>query len=138
MNNITQEIIEAALTRALIIQDTSEEFIEVASAINDFVRNKLEDERGIDIDSNRRIPLDDIPYGEEVIRVENELHNVNSAISHLEQIADGEIPATAEFTEKFQEIIEDLDSAEGTLGDVCAEEIIKASEKSDEDKGFYL
>ncbi|MEQ9901747.1 hypothetical protein ABRP59_19220 [Pectobacterium punjabense] len=136
MSDITQQEIVEALDRAQALKEMSEEFINVAGNINDAVERKLEEERGIDIDSNRWIPLDDIPFGEEVIRVKDELPTVESAISTLEFIVEGKVSVT-ELGEKFQGVIDDLDNVEGTLQDVCAEDIIKAQEGSDEDFNGY-
>ncbi len=108
MSDVTQQEIVEALERAQALKEMSEEFINVAGSINDAVESRLEEERGIDIDSNRWIPLDDIPYGEEVIRVKDELPNVESAISTLEFIAEGKV-STAELGEKFEEVNDDLD-----------------------------
>ncbi len=136
MSDITQHEIAEALDRAQALKEMSEEFIDIAGNINDAVESKLEEERGIEIDSNRWIPLDDIPFGEEVIRVKDELPNVEAAISTLEFIAEGKV-STAELGEKFQEVIDDLNNAEGTLQDVRAEDIIKAQEGCDEDFNGY-
>lgn len=126
MNDAVQQEIENELERAQTLKEKSDEFIDLAGGINNAERIRLEIERDIDIDSRRYVPLDDILYGEEVIRVEEELPALESAIHTLQSIAEGYVPA-AEIVEKFQDAIEDLNRIEGTLEDVRAEDVIKAS-----------
>lgn len=136
MNDITAQEIDDALERAQKLRETSEEFIDIADGINNTARIKLEEERGIDIDSTRWVPLDDIPLGEEVFRVEDDLPSLDAVIQTLENLTEGKIP-TAEVTEKFQMVIEELDTIESTLQDVGAEEVIKASLVSVDSDFFY-
>ncbi len=137
MSNITAQDIDDALERAQSLKETAEEFIDIADGINNAARIRLEDERGIDIDSTRTIPLDDIPLGEEALRVKDDAPGVDAAIQMLEDLAEGKIPAT-EVNEKFQEAVGDLDTLDSTLQDVGAEEVIKASQSSDYDNDFYV
>lgn len=136
MNDVTAQEIDDALERAQKLKETTEEFIDIADGINNAARIKLEEERGIDIDSTRWVPLDDIPLGEEVIRVKDDLPSLDVVIQTLENLTEGKIP-TAEVTEKFQMVIEELDTVESTLQDVGAEEIIKASQVSVDSDFFY-
>ncbi|MGS6172406.1 hypothetical protein ACVGX7_17320 [Enterobacter hormaechei] len=127
MSEVTTQDIDDALERAQTLKDIAEEFVDIADGINNAERIRLEEERGIDIDSSRWVPLDDIPLGEEVLRVKDDTPGLESAIQTLENLAEGKIPA-ADIIEKFQEAMEDLETVEGTLQDVGAEEVIKASE----------
>ncbi|XBS69182.1 hypothetical protein ABK905_22385 [Acerihabitans sp. KWT182] len=136
MTNITQQGIEDALERAESAKFLSDEFIDVAGPLNNAARTRLEDERGIDIDSKRWVSLDDIPLGEEVLRVEENQENLDAAISTLEQLADGKIP-TDKIAAAFEDAIQDLETAEGTLEDVGAKDVIKAANAPDEDNDFY-
>ncbi|WP_031519947.1 hypothetical protein [Siccibacter colletis] len=136
MSDVTTQDIDDALERAQALKDTAEEFIDIADGINNAARIRLEDERGIDIDSTRTIPLDDIPLGEEALRVKEDTPGVDIAIQTLEDLAEGKIP-TAEVNEKFQQATEDLDTLDSTLQDVGAEEVIKASQLSENDNDFY-
>ncbi|KFC84148.1 MULTISPECIES: hypothetical protein [Enterobacterales] len=136
MSDVTTQDIDDALERAQALKETAEEFIDIADGINNAARIRLEDERGIDIDSTRTIPLDDIPLGEEALRVKDDTPGVDTAIQTLEDLAEGKIPA-AEVNEKFQEATEDLDTLDSTLQDVGAEEVIKASQSSENDNDFY-
>jgi len=124
MSDVTQVEIEEALTRAQAIKDILEKFIDVADSINQSERIKLEEERDIDIDSKRYVPLDDLSHGEGVIRAKEELLNVDAAITTLQQLKDNKI-SDAEINDKFQEIVEFLESAENTRDDISAEKIIK-------------
>ncbi len=126
MSQVNQEEIDEALERAETIKEQAEEYIGVAGRINNETEMRLQEKR----DANY-IPLDDIPYGEEVLRVESELTNVDAAISTLEKLSNGEIPAD-EIAEAFHEAIVDLENAEDTLEDVGAEETLKAENGSDE------
>ncbi|AMJ70204.1 hypothetical protein AW879_09940 [Enterobacter cloacae] len=127
MSEVTTQDIDDALERAQTLKDIAEEFVDIADGINNAERIRLEEERGIDIDSSRWVPLDDIPLGEEVLRVKDDTPGLESAIQTLENLAEGKIPA-ADIIEKFQEAMEDLETVEGTLQDVGAEEVIKASQ----------
>lgn len=135
MNDVTTQEIDDALDRAQTLKETAEEFIDIAEGINNAERIRLEEERDIDIDSSRWVSLDDIPLGEEVLRVRDDTPSLETAIQTLENLAEGKIPA-ANVIEKFQEAMEGLDTMEGTLQDVGAEEVIKASQASD-DNEFY-
>jgi len=126
MSEVTTQDIDDALERAQTLKDIAEEFVDIADGINNAERIKLEEERGIDIDSSRWVPLDDIPLGEEVLRVKDDTPGLESAIQTLENLAEGKIPA-ADIIEKFQEAMENLETVEGTLQDVGAEEVIKVS-----------
>lgn len=126
MSEVTTQDIDDALERAQTLKDIAEEFVDIADGINNAERIKLEEERGIDIDSSRWVPLDDIPLGEEVLRVKDDTPGLESAIQTLENLAEGKIPAT-DIIEKFQEAMENLETVEGTLQDVGAEEVIKVS-----------
>ncbi|EKK5412366.1 hypothetical protein ACHEUP_07825 [Enterobacter cloacae] len=134
MSDVTTQDIDDALERAQELKETAEEFIDIADGINNAARIRLEDERDIDIDSSRTIPLDDIPLGEEALRVKEDMPGVDTAIQTLENLAEGKIPAS-EVSEKFQGAMEDLNVLDGTLQDVGAKDIIKASQSSDDD--FY-
>lgn len=136
MSDVTTQDIDDALERAQALKETAEEFIDIADGINNAARIRLEDERGIDIDSTRTIPLDDIPLGEEALRVKDDTPGVDTAIQTLEDLAEGKIPAD-EVNEKFQEATEDMDTLDSTLQDVGAEEVIKASQSSENDNDFY-
>jgi hypothetical protein len=131
MNEVTTQEIDDALERALALKEVAEKFIDIADGINNAERIRLEEHRGIDIDSTRYISLDDIPLGEEVLRVEDDAPGLDKAIRILEDLAEGKIPA-GDVIEKFQGVMEDLDSVEGTLQDVGAEEVIKASITTDD------
>lgn len=135
MSDVTPQEIDDALERAQALKETADEFIDIAEDINNVERIRLEEERDIDIDSKRWVPLDDIPLGEEVLRVKDDQPNLDTAIQTLEDLAEGKIPA-ADVVEKFQEAVEDLNNIEGTLQDVGAEEVIKASQAPD-DNDFY-
>lgn len=135
MCEITTQEIDDAVEWAQKLKETTEEFIDIADGINNAARNRLEDERGIDIDSTCRVPLDDIPLGEEELRAKDEIPSLKTAIRTLEDLSEDKIPAT-KVTEKFQEAIEVLHNVESTLQDVGAEEVIKAYQVSD-GKNFY-
>lgn len=136
MSEVTMEEIGDALERAEGLKAIAEEYIDVAGGINYDARIRLEDELDIDIGSTRSIPLDDIPYGEEELRVKEDTPGVEIAIQTLEDLAEGKIPS-ADVNEKFQEALEDLDALDSTLQDVGAEELIKASQSSNDDNDFY-
>lgn len=135
MSDVTTQDIDDALERAQSLKANAEEFIDIADDINNAACIRMEDERGIDIDSTRKIPLDDIPLGEEALRVKEDMPGVDTAVQILEDLAEGKIPAT-EVSEKFQEAMEDLDTLDSTLQDVGAEDVIKASQSSDDDYDF--
>ena len=67
--------------------------------------------------------------------MKEDMPGVDTAIQTLEDLAEGKIPAT-EVSEKFQEAMEDLDTLDSTLQDVGAEDVIKASQSSDDDYDF--
>ncbi|EPB6518434.1 hypothetical protein ACRRA1_001355 [Vibrio parahaemolyticus] len=134
MGNVTTQEIHDALEWAQTLKETSEQFIDIANGINNGERIRLEEERDIDIDSKRWVPLDDIPLGEEELRVKDDRPILDNAIQTLKDLVEGKTPAS-EITEKLEEAMEDLDAVEGTLQDVGAEEVIKASQSSDDD--FY-
>ncbi|MCA5929952.1 hypothetical protein ABRP70_09240 [Pectobacterium odoriferum] len=136
MCDVTQQEIGDELERAQLLKQTAEEFIDIAEGINNTTRDRLEEERDIGPDSNRWVSLDDIPLGEEALRVKEEQSNIDTVIQLLEDIAEGKIPA-ADVVEKFQEVVEDLNSIEGTLQDVSAEEVIKASQKPNDDDFYH-
>lgn len=135
MNDVTTQEIDEALELAQELKETAEEFIDIADSINNAERIRLEEKQGIDIDSARRVPLDDIPLGEELIRVEDDMPLLDIAIQNLEDLAEEKI-LSAEVIEKFQGVMEDLDIIKGTLKDVGAKEVIKAYQASD-DNDFY-
>ncbi|SVQ51212.1 Uncharacterised protein [Klebsiella pneumoniae] len=127
--------INDALERAQSMKANAEEFLDIADDINNAACIRMEEERGSDIDSTHKISLDDIPLGEEALRVKEDMPGVDTAIQTLEDLAEGKIPAT-EVSEKFQEAMEDLDTLDSTLQDVGAEDVIKASQSSDDDYDF--
>ncbi len=135
MSDVTTQDINDALERAQSLKANAEEFMDIADEINNAASIRMEEERGIDIDSTHKIPLDDIPLGEEALRVKEDMPGVDTAIQTLEDLAEGKIPAT-EVSEKFQEAMEDLDTLDSTLQDVGAEDVIKASQSSDDDYDF--
>lgn len=67
MSDVTMKEIDDALDRAQALKGIAEEFISIADAINNAERIRLEDVRGIDIDSKRWVPLEDYPLGEDVV-----------------------------------------------------------------------
>ncbi|EJS4060552.1 hypothetical protein KW539_13580 [Vibrio fluvialis] len=134
MSNVMTKEIADALEWAQELKETADEFIDIADGINNDERIRLEEERDIDIDSKRWVPLDEIPLGEEELRVRDDRPILDNAIQTLKDLAEGKTPAS-EITEKLEEAMEDLDAVEGTLQDVGAEEVIKASQSSDDD--FY-
>ncbi|MGX9308633.1 hypothetical protein [Pantoea ananatis] len=136
MCEVTQQEVSDELERALLLKQTAEEYIDIAEGINNTVRDRLEEERDIGPDSNRWVSLDDIPFGEEALRVKSEQPNIDTSIQVLEDIADGKIPE-ADVVEKFQEVVEDLNNIEGTLQDVSAEEVIKASQTPNDDDFYH-
>ncbi|EFV42487.1 hypothetical protein HMPREF0864_00816 [Enterobacteriaceae bacterium 9_2_54FAA] len=136
MCDVTQQEVSDELERALLLKQTAEEYIDIAEGINNTVRDRLEEERDIGPDSNRWVSLDDIPFGEEALRVKSEQSNIDTSIQVLEDIADGKIP-DADVVEKFQEVVEDLNNIEGTLQDVSAEEVIKASQAPNDDDFYH-
>ncbi|MEQ4510158.1 MAG: hypothetical protein ABN480_06090 [Dickeya sp.] len=136
MSDVTTQEIDDELEWAQALKETAEEFIDIADGINNAERIRLEEERGIDIDSTHWVSLEDIPLGEEVLRVKNDTPGLDIAIQTLEDLAEGKIPA-AEVIEKFQEAMEDLDTVEGTLQDVGAEEVIKASLASGDNDSYH-
>lgn len=136
MCEVTQQEVSDELERALLLKQTAEEYIDIAEGINNTVRDRLEEERDIGPDSNRWVSLDDIPFGEEALRVKSEQPNIDTSIQVLEDIADGKIPE-ADVVEKFQEVVEDLNNIEGTLQDVSAEEAIKASQTPNDDDFYH-
>ncbi|MFW9764902.1 hypothetical protein V3H19_10945 [Vibrio parahaemolyticus] len=135
MCKVTTQEIHDALEWARTLKETAEEFIDIADGINNYERIRLEEERDIDIDSKRWVPLDDIPLGEEELRVKDDRPVLDNAIQALKDLAEGKTPAS-EVIEIFEEAMEDLDAVEGTLQDVGAEEVIKDSQSSD-DNDFY-
>ncbi|MTC43611.1 hypothetical protein [Providencia sp. wls1921] len=135
MKDVMTQEIDDALEWAEKLKEASDEFIGIADGINNAERIRLEEERGIDIDSTQWVSLDDIPLGEEVLRVKEDTPNLDIAIQTLEDLAGGKILDT-EFIEKFQEAIDDLNTFNDTLQDVGAEEVIKAYQVSD-DNDFY-
>ncbi|EPF6130404.1 hypothetical protein KQ284_11975 [Klebsiella pneumoniae] len=130
MSDVTTQDIDDALERAQSLKANAEEFMDIADDINNAACIRMEDERG-----TRKIPLDDIPLGEEALRVKEDMPGVDTAIQILEDLAEGKIPTT-EVSEKFQEAMEDLDTLDSTLQDVGAEDVIKASQSSDDDYDF--
>ncbi len=136
MKEAMKQEIDDALEWAEKLKETSDEFIDIAEGINSAERIRLEEERGIDIDSTRWVSLDDIPLGEEVLRVKEDTPKLDIAIQTLEDLAGGKIIAT-EFIEKFQGAIDDLNIINDTLQDVGAEEVIKAYQESDDDDFYY-
>lgn len=135
MKDVMTQEIDDALEWAEKLKEASDEFIGIADGINNAERIRLEEERGIDIDSTQWVSLDDIPLGEEVLRVKEDTPNLDIAIQTLEDLAGGKILDT-EFIEKFQEAIDDLNTFNDTLQDVGAKEVIKAYQASD-DNDFY-
>ncbi|HCD4626611.1 TPA: hypothetical protein ACF292_002202 [Klebsiella pneumoniae] len=130
MSDVTTQDIDDALERAQSLKANAEEFMDIADGINNAACIRMEDERG-----TCKIPLDDIPLGEEALRVKEDMPGVDTAIQILEDLAEGKIPAT-EVSEKLQEAMEDLDTLDSTLQDVGAEDVIKASQSSDDDYDF--
>lgn len=124
-NDVTAQEIDDELERAQTLKETAEEFIDIADGINDDERIRLEEKRGIDIDSKSWVSLDDLPLGEEVLRVKDELPGLYTAIQTLEDLTEGKIPA-AEVIEKLQGAMEGLDAVESTLQDVGAEDVMRA------------
>lgn len=91
MSDVTMKEIDDALDRAQALKGIAEEFISIADAINNAERIRLEDVRGIDIDSKRWVPLEDYPLGEEVLRVKGDMPGLETAIQSLEDLANAEI-----------------------------------------------
>ncbi|MCL6381554.1 hypothetical protein [Pectobacterium parmentieri] len=135
MSDVTTQEIDDALELAQTLKETAEEFIDIANGINNAERIRLEEERCIDIDSQRWVSLDDIPLGEEVLRVKDDMSGLNTTIQTLENLAEGKVPA-ADVNEKLQEAMEVLETVEGTLQEVRAKEVINASQAFDKN-GFY-
>ncbi|HFT4458625.1 TPA: hypothetical protein ACHT7G_005050 [Klebsiella pneumoniae] len=136
MSDVTMKEIDDALDRAQALKGIAEEFISIADALNNAERIRLEDVRGIDIDSKRWIPLEDYPLGEEVLRVKEDMPGLETAIQSLEDLANAKNP-DADVIEKFKGAMEDLDTIEDTLLDVGAEEVIKISQASDDNDLYH-
>lgn len=136
MSDVPMKEIDDALDRAQALKGIAEEFISIADALNNAERIRLEDVRGIDIDSKRWIPLEDYPLGEEVLRVKEDMPGLDTAIQSLEDLANAKNP-DADVIEKFKGAMEDLDTIEDTLLDVGAEEVIKISQASDDNDLYH-
>lgn len=136
MSDVPMKEIDDALDRAQALKGIAEEFISIADALNNAERIRLEDVRGIDIDSKRWIPLEDYPLGEEVLRVKEDMPGLETAIQSLEDLANAKNP-DADVIEKFKGAMEDLDTIEDTLLDVGAEEVIKISQASDDNDLYH-
>ncbi len=136
MSDVTMKEIDDALDRAQALKGIAEEFISIADAINNAERIRLEDVRGIDIDSKRWVPLEDYPLGEEVLRVKGDMLGLETAIQSLEDLANAKNP-DADVIEEFKDAMEDLDTIEDTLQDVGAEEVIKISQASDDNDLYH-
>ncbi|EMV7294679.1 hypothetical protein AADF95_004527 [Vibrio alginolyticus] len=126
MNNVTRQEVNNALEQAESMKKTAETFIDIAEGINDYVRIREAEKRDIDY-----VPLDDIPLGEEVLRVRDDISLLEHSIQTLKNL--DEVKATEdEITDTLEQVMETLDDIEGTLQDVRSEEVIKGSQDLDD------
>lgn len=74
------------------------------------------DDRYERANEDRRLSLDDMPFGEELIRTRELPNSLNDAIETLERIAEGRVPS-ADVPQVFQGVLEAIEGAQDTLDD---------------------
>ncbi|TNV04401.1 MULTISPECIES: hypothetical protein [Providencia] len=131
MNNMNDiDEVNELFERAEDMKERVENYISVTDGLNRAQTIQLEDERGIDIDSRRWISIDDIDYGEENLRVKEEVPNVDSAIGILDEIIKGEV--SDDLDGHLREVRELLDSVESTLDECNESSLMNDDEVSDD------
>lgn len=99
--------IQEALGSAEQVRDEVVHYRNVAQDIDD--RFERENE-------GRRLYLDDLPYGEELIRTRDFPELLDQSIKDLEDIADGNVPAE-KIPQLFQDASQVIEDARSTLDD---------------------
>lgn len=103
----SDEEIQYMLDSAERLRDEVIHYRDVAQEIDD--RFKRENE-------NRRLSLDDFPYGEELIRTQDLPESLSKSIEILDKIANSNVPPK-EAPQLFQEASQIVDDARSTLDD---------------------
>lgn len=124
MNNPTppsQEEIQDLLEQGQELLEKLAHYRREASRIDDQVINS----------TDHYVPLDDLPYGEELIRTEDLPNQVQEAINKLEVISEGHLAPEA-VAEDFKDAEEAIQIAQDTLDD-CTETPDTDDDEEDEE-----
>lgn len=132
MNKVTEQELWEARDRADELAIRVKNFLDTAEGANSAQVADWEERNGIDIDSNRTMPADDIDFGEEAYNVRSEaVPTVESADGKLSKLEEGKIPE-ADQCQVLEEINEKLDEVESILEDNREEELMISPQDSDE------
>ncbi|ENL8728995.1 hypothetical protein AB6I73_003956 [Citrobacter amalonaticus] len=124
MSQIDEEVLLEAKERAEDLQGRIETFVDIASGVNHAADCRITEERGYDIEKVHGVTLEDLPLGEERIRVEGTAVGVDAALDSIDDLLSGSVPQ--EEQQRVWEIVQtSLERAESTLDDCREEEVIK-------------
>lgn len=112
--------IQDALESAEQLRQEVDHYRSVAQRMDDEAQRANED---------RHLSLEDLPYGEELIRTRDLPENISNVITTLERLSEGQIPGT-DSPQIFEEVLEVVEEARSTLDDCRA----LPTEDEDEDE----
>ncbi len=110
--------VEELAVRAENLKEKVEATVNRAHWINDEIVNS----------SERYVPLDDQPYGEELIRTDGMLESIDKVLVKLEQAQEEDSLAKA--VEIVQSVEESIDKHQETFDDCFSEDFIEMASKS--------
>lgn len=120
-DEVDPEEVQYALVRAKGLLEEVNNYRDVAESI---------DERFKPANEHRQLTLDDMPYGEELIRTRELPANLEGAIARLEKLANGNVPVT-QAREELQAVQEVIEEARNILDD-CTR--LPSTEGEDDDE----
>lgn len=124
IDDISSEIestIEELTQQAEHLKENAEAAIGYAQGINNEVVNR----------HDHYVPLDDQPYGEELIRTDGMIEEIDSVISDLEQAREEEDPSKAVVIVKNSEDV--INEHQDTFDDCFSDNFIKKAKKETSD-----
>lgn len=124
MNQIDEDVLLEAKERAENLQGRIENFVDIASGVNHAADCRITEERGYDIEKVDGVTLEDLPLGEERIRVEETAESVDDAVDSIDDLLSGRVPQD-EQQRVWENVQTSLEHAESTLDDCGEEEVLK-------------
>lgn len=122
---ITDDELDEHEQKIEVLMDRAYDFLAEAGAIND---------RALDNDPRPYTPLDNQPYGEELIRVKEAVCNLKNALSRVGDLRDMDSDLRLKEQDDFRELVEDV---EGTIDDCTSNFNFQDDEADGVDEGEF-
>lgn len=124
MSQIDEDVLLEAKERAEDLQGRIETFVDIASDVNHAADCRITEERGYDIEKVHGVTLEDLPLGEERIRVQETAESVDDALDAIDDLLSGCVPQEDQ-QRVWENVQTSLERAESTLDDCREEKVIK-------------